>query len=102
MRKSRKKKWQPKNRRRGGLKAHPMIRDFLVGTFGKVLQVVLVGAGIFVVISGLIDDPMGGLLISRIIGGVLCLCASFGIRYALGQIIRIRSELIALEASREG
>lgn len=90
MKKSRKKKWQPKNRRRGGLLANPMIRDFLVGTFGKVLQVVLVGAGLFLVISGLIDDPMGGLLIGRIIGGVLCLCASFGIRYALGQIIRFR------------
>jgi len=90
MKKSRKKKWQPKNRRGGGLMANPMIRDFLVGTFGKVLQVVLIGAGLFLVISGLIDDPMGGLLIGRIIGGVLCLCASFGIRYALGQIIRFR------------
>lgn len=90
MRRSRKKKWQPKNRRRRGLRSNPMIRDFLVGTFGKVLQVVLVGAGLFLVISGLIDDPMGGLLIGRIIGGVLCLCASFGIRYALGHIVRFR------------
>ena len=90
MKRSRKKKWQPKNKRRGRLMANPMIRDFLVGTFGKVLQVVLVGAGLFLVISGLIDDPMGGLLIGRIIGGVLCLCASFGIRYALGQIVRFR------------
>lgn len=69
---------------------NPMVKDFLVGTFGKVLQVVLVGVGIFLLISGLIDDPQGRLLVGRIVGGILCLCASFGVRYALGHIVRFR------------
>jgi len=73
-----------------GLMENPMIKDFLVGTFGKVLQVVLVGAGLFLLISGLIDDPQGKLLVGRIIGGILCLCASFGVRYALGHVVRFR------------
>lgn len=86
----RKKRVLPKNRKRRRLMDNPMIRDFLVGTFGKVLQVVFVVAGVFLLISGLIDDPEGKLLVGRIIGGVLCLCASFGIRYALGHVVRFR------------
>ena len=90
MPRSRKKKLRPNNRKSRGLMQNRMIKDFLVGTFGKVLQVVLIGAGLYLLINGLIGDPQGGLLIGSIIGGVLCLCASFGIRYALGQIIRFR------------
>lgn len=85
-----KKRRLTKDRKRRGPMDNPMIKDFLVGTFGKILQVVLIGAGIFLVISGLIDDPQGRLLVGRIIGGILCLCASFGIRYALGHIVRFR------------
>ena len=62
-----------------------MIRDFLAGTFGKVLDVVLTGAGLFLLIDGLIFTNVG-----KIIGGVLCLSAGFGIMYALGRIIRFR------------
>jgi len=80
----------PRYRKKRGLMENPMIKDFMVGTFGKVLQVVLVGAGIFLLISGLIDDPQGKLLVGRIIGGILCLCASFGVRYALGHVVRFR------------
>lgn len=86
----RKKRGVRRYKKKRGLMENPMIKDFLVGTFGKVLQVVLVGAGIFLLISGLIDDPQGKLLVGRIIGGILCLCASFGVRYALGHVVRFQ------------
>jgi len=86
----RKKRGGRRYEKKSGRMENPMIKDFLVGTCGKVLQVVLVGVGIFLLISGLIDDPQGRLLVGRIIGGILCLCASFGVRYALGHIVRFR------------
>ena len=66
------------------------VQDFVRGTLTKIVQVALIGIGIYLLISGLIDDPDGKLLVGRLIGGVLCLCASFGVRYALGQVIRFR------------
>ena len=86
----RKKRGVRRYKKKRELMENPMIKDFLVGTFGKVLQVVLVGAGLFLLISGLIDDPQGKLLVGRIIGGILCICASFGVRYALGHVVRFR------------
>jgi hypothetical protein len=81
----RKKKGVGRYRKKRRLIGNPMIRDFLVGTFGKVLDVVLVIAGAFLLIDGLIFGSVG-----KIIGGVLCLGASFGIMYALGHIVRFR------------
>jgi len=62
-----------------------MIKDFLAGTFGKTLDIVLTGAGVFLLIDGLIFGTVG-----KIIGGILCLGAGFGIMYALGRIVRFR------------
>ena len=61
------------------------MRDFLIGTFGKFLQVILVIAGIIILLIGLFGGSIGIL-----IGGILLLCASWGVRYALGHIIRHR------------
>jgi hypothetical protein len=62
-----------------------MLRDFLLGTFGKVLQIILVLAGAFLLIDGLVFSAW-----AKIIGGIVCLGTGFGIMYALGQIIRLR------------
>jgi len=62
-----------------------MFRDFLVGTFAKILDIILVLAGVYFLIDGLVlgNTP-------KIIGGVLCLAASFGVMYALRQRTRYR------------
>lgn len=85
MSRSRKRRWRSNRGKKRGLMKNPMIKDFLVGTFGKVLEIVLIGAGAFLLIDGLIFGAIG-----KIIGGILCLGASFGIMYALGQIIRFQ------------
>lgn len=94
MPKSRRRRWQPNSAKRRGLKervmGNRMLKDFLVGTFGKVLQVALIIAGVSLLASGLAGDFAGRPFVGRIVGGVLCFCASFGIRYALGQIVRFR------------
>lgn len=87
------KKWRGRGGRREFIKnpiarwlaRHPLIRDFLLGAFGKILGLVLAGVGVFLLIDGLIFGAVG-----KIIGGVLCLGFSFGARYALGDIIRLR------------
>lgn len=61
------------------------MKDFLVGTFGKFLQVILILAGLGLLLSGCTRGS-GGYLI----GGIFCLCAAGGVRYALGHIVRIR------------
>lgn len=62
-----------------------MFRDFLIGTFGKLLQVVFIGIGILLIIfSGLLGS------IGYVVLGVLFLCAAYGVRYAIGYIIRHR------------
>jgi hypothetical protein len=85
MRKSRRRKWRPKAPRKRGPMGNPMVKDFLAGTFGKILDIVLTGAGVFLLIDGLIFGAVG-----KIIGGILCLAAGFGIMYALGRIVRFR------------
>ena len=68
-----------------------MLRDFLVGTVGRLLQIIfaLLGLGlVFVGLVGLSASTVLGVLC--IIGGVLCFCAVYGIRYAIGHIIRHR------------
>ena len=62
-----------------------MFKDFLVGTFGKLLQVVFVGIGILLIIfSGLLGS------FGFVIVGVLFLCAAYGVHYAMGYIIKHR------------
>jgi hypothetical protein len=65
------------------------MRDFLRGTMGCALQIVLFVAGFSLigVGAGRGFDAFGKLLL---VLGILCLCAVFGIRYALGSIFRIR------------
>lgn len=67
------------------------MRDFLRGTFGILLQVILVILGMILLIGGCIGtiaSPSGGILVTVL--GILCLCAAGGIRYWLGHIIRNR------------
>jgi len=65
-----------------------MFRDFLVGTFGKLLQVVLFVLGLVLVLAGLFFGHGGGVL--YIVLGVISFCAAGGVRYAMGHIIRHR------------
>ena len=65
-------------------------RDFLAGTGARLMQLVFIFAGLYLVISGLIINPEGKIVMIRLVGGVICLCASFGVKYALGQIVRFR------------
>jgi uncharacterized membrane protein len=65
------------------------MRDFLKGTMGCALQVVLFVAAVSLI--GLAAnhnfDAIGKLFL---VLGILCFCAIAGIRYALGNILRIR------------
>lgn len=68
------------------------MRDFLRGTIGKLLQLLLgLGAFIFLVSSfvscGTGHTTQGGIYL---VLGVLSACATFGIRYWLGHILRHR------------
>jgi hypothetical protein len=71
------------------------MKDFLLGTFGRLLQIVLGILSIFLMFSGLLSCSSGGTG-QTIMGwilfilGVLCGCAVFGIRYWLGHIVRMR------------
>ena len=62
-----------------------MFRDFLIGTFGKLLQVLFVIAGILLLIGGLFASSTLGIVL-----GIVLLCMSAGMRYALGSIFRKR------------
>lgn len=67
--------------------------DFLKGTLGVLAQIALTILGLMFMIGGLIacasssTSGMGGLLV---IIGIVCFCAIAGIRYWLGNIVRIR------------
>jgi hypothetical protein len=65
------------------------MKDFLRGTMGCALQIVLFAAGVSLIGLGANHnfDAVGKLLL---VLGILCFCAVFGIRYALGNIFRIR------------
>jgi len=65
-----------------------MFRDFLVGTFGRLLQVICVLAGGFVLLLALLNWSIWYML-----GGILLLCAAYGVRYAMGYIIRHRGDI---------
>ncbi len=62
-----------------------MLRDFLVGTFGKILQVLFIVAGLFLLIGGLLGGSGIGIVL-----GIVFLCMGAGMRYALGSILRMR------------
>ena len=62
-----------------------MLRDFLVGTFGKILQVLFIVAGLFLLIGGLLGGSGIGIVL-----GIVFLCMGAGMRYALGSIFRMR------------
>ena len=62
-----------------------MLRDFLVGTFGKILQVLFIVAGLFLLIGGIFGGSGVGIAL-----GIVLLCMGAGMRYALGSIFRMR------------
>ena len=62
-----------------------MFRDFLTGTVGKLLQIVFFLAGIALLLGGLFGGSGLGIVI-----GIVFLCMSFGVTYALGNIFRMR------------
>lgn len=62
-----------------------MLRDFLVGTFGKILQVLFVVAGLLLLVGGLFGGSVVGIVL-----GIVLLCMGAGMRYALGSIFRMR------------
>ena len=67
------------------------MQDFLRGTFGALLHIVLTILGVFffaVSCVGVFSSPGFGVV--GVILGILCLCAAFGIRYWLGTIHRHR------------
>ena len=65
------------------------MRDFLRGTFGVFLRIVLLVLGlVFLGLSCGTDSGVGSVLL--IVLGVLCFCAMAGISYWLGTIHRHR------------
>jgi len=62
-----------------------MLRDFLTGTVGKLLQVLFLLSGVALLFGGIFGGSGIGVAI-----GVVLLCMSFGTRYALGNIFKIR------------
>lgn len=62
-----------------------MFRDFLIGTFGKLLQVLFLLVGFSLLFGGFLGGSTLG-----IFAGVVLLCMSFGVRYAMGEIFRVR------------
>jgi len=65
------------------------MKDFLRGTMGCFLQIVLFVAAISLIALAAEHgfDAVGNLFL---VLGILCFCAVAGIRYALGNIFRIR------------
>ena len=67
------------------------MRDFLKGTLGTVLQVVLVFLGVVLLgascVAGVYSSAMG---IVCLVLSILCFCTVAGIRYWLGHIVRMR------------
>jgi len=65
------------------------MKDFLRGTAGCFLQVVLVVAG-FSLIGLAAENDFDALGKLFLVLGILCFCAVAGIRYSLGNIFRMR------------
>jgi len=62
-----------------------MFRDFLIGTVGKFIQVICGIGGFLFLIGGIFGGSVGS-----VIFGIILLCMTAGIRYALGHIYRQR------------
>jgi len=71
------------------LEGESIMRDFLRGTMGCALQIVLFVAGCFLIAYGA-DRESDVARNLMIVLGILCFCAIGGIRYWLGSIFRIR------------
>ena len=61
------------------------MKDFIIGTLGGILQIVFILAGLGFLLQGCAQGSGGS-----IVGGIILLCAAYGVRYALGHIVRIR------------
>jgi hypothetical protein len=72
------------------------MRDFLRGTFGKLLQILLLIIGSIFMLFGFTSCVFSGgggkgvAVVVFYILGILCYCASYGIKYWLGTIYRHR------------
>ena len=66
------------------------MRDFLKGTIGRFLQIILVIAGLALIVESLVScgNEHTGIGSLYLILAILCFSAAFGIRYWLGHIIR--------------
>ena len=62
-----------------------MLRDFLIGTLGKLLRVLFLVAGFIILLGGIFTGSMWGIVI-----GIVLLCMAAGIQYALGNIVKMR------------
>ena len=65
------------------------MKDFLRGTMGCFLQVVLFVLGIVLIGASCVAGLGAGNILFLVLG-ILCFCAVAGIRYSLGNIFRIR------------
>jgi amino acid transporter len=65
------------------------MKDFLRGTAGCVIQVVLFVLGLAFLAGSCVATSETGTVLSIVLG-ILCFCAVGGIRYWLGNIFRIR------------
>jgi len=65
------------------------MRDFLRGTMGCALQIVLFILGIVLIGASCVASLGAGNIVFLVLG-ILCFCAVAGIRYWLGNIFRIR------------
>jgi len=68
------------------------MKDFLRGTIGRLLQIILGIAGLIFIISSFVScgNEHTGTGTLYLVLGILCLSAVFGIRYWLGHIFRQR------------
>jgi len=66
------------------------MKDFLKGTMGRFLQIILGIAGLGLMISGFVScgSDHTGMGTLYLVLAILCWSAVFGIRYWLGHIIR--------------
>ena len=65
------------------------MKDFLRGTFGVFAQIVLVVLGMVLIGASCVAGLGPGNIVLLVLG-ILCFCASAGIRYWLGHIVRMR------------
>ena len=68
------------------------MKDFLRGTIGRFMQIVLAFIGVILFIAGFVSCAAGSAVGSGIciVLAILCFSAIAGIRYWLGNIVRMR------------